>query len=122
MEKTPFLLGNETNAIDIQRPSFFRRLLEDLATTSFWENVAKTLLNEAIAAFMRTLGGVFLYYGEQRSNKALKTNQTILSPTPEVSNRAFGGYQSPTYQNPSYPVSAQPAGDARFPGFGSSPR
>lgn len=105
-----------------QKQGTVSKLLGPLATSAFWVDVLKSIIQEAAAAFFMALGGTLLFYGKNKRNKDVaNTYENPSTATSATANKAFGGGYSPapTYQPAqTYPVAPVPSGDTRFPGFG----
>lgn len=94
-----------------------KEILGQFVTTSFWKGLVKTLVQEAFATFLMTLGGVLVHYGKERRNKDVSP---MVEPVNSNTARAFGGGYSPQPSfNPqtAFPLSSPPS-DNVFPGFG----
>lgn len=127
MSDTIETTAESVSSMPIERkPSFVSAVFGQLKDPNFWVDLVRVVLSEALNAFLMAFGGSLLYYGSQRRDTKLQNITATATGTQvgssPVAQRAFGGAYSPnpSYQpSQSYPVPiSQPAGDARFPGFG----
>lgn len=98
-------------------------ILGQFVTRAFWKDLTKTLVQEAFATFLMTLGGVLVFYGKQRRSEkvAPMMDAAAAGASTGTAARAFGnGFTPSTNYQPStaFPVPPNPSGDGRFPGFG----
>ena len=92
-----------------------KEILGQFVTIPFWKGLVKTLVQEAFATFLMTLGGVLVHYGKERRNKDVAP----LTETAPTSSRVFGGGYSPQPSfNPQTTFPLSTPSDSSFPGFG----